>query len=518
MLAPLGCGTEVKGGGENIGRVIQTTTQSLKLGADVISYQGQSAGRKAGALRSLQDRILQANLAGYEITNIDKQIISSKIRIDMAKREISNQQKQIDQAKEAENFLKSKYSNVELYSWMEGSVRSLFYQNYTHAYDLAKQAENSYRFERPQDKTSYVQNGYWDPARDGVLSGEKLYSALKQLQGAFQSKRGHDYEITKHVSLRQLDPLSLISFRETGSCEFSVPEHLYDMDFPGHYLRRIKSVSITIPCVVGPCTSINSTLRLISHKYRTDTTTPSGYGEIKDGSPDSRFATVHIPIQSIAVTSAENDPGLFEFNFRDEHYNPFEGAGAISSWRLELPSNIRQFAYESITDMVLHIKYTSLEGGDAFKTSAMDFVNETIADVQLSTLHAIFDIKNEFATGWSRLLGAEAGQLERRVLNMPSLNDRLPIMTRGRKAMAVDIQVLSDSQLPPLKLQRMVNGEAIAAGEISLPLQKGATLIEAVSIYGATSAGFQIGSWALSWEKGEVLAHRVWMLVRYSLK
>jgi hypothetical protein len=29
------------------------------------------------------------------------------------------------------------------------------------------------------------------------------------------------------------------------------------------------------------------------------------------------------------------DAGMFELNFRDERYLPFEGAGAISEWRLE---------------------------------------------------------------------------------------------------------------------------------------------------------------------------------------
>jgi hypothetical protein len=41
-------------------------------------------------------------------------------------------------------------------------------------------------------------------------------------------------------------------------------------------------------------------------------------------------------IQSVATSNAQNDSGLFELNFRDERYLPFEGTGAISSWRLEL--------------------------------------------------------------------------------------------------------------------------------------------------------------------------------------
>lgn len=514
MGAPLGVGVEAEGGGMNIGSAVEATTKSLALGADVISAQGQSAGRKGNALRALQDRILQANIAGYEITNIDKQILSSQIRIAMANRDIAHQQKAIDQAKEVEEFLKSKYSNVELYTWMEGSVRSLFYQTYTQAYDLAKQAENAYKFERPQDKASYIQRGYWDLARDGVLSGEKLYLALKQLQGAYQSKSGSDYEITKHISLRQLDPLSLISLRETGYCEFNISEYLYDMDFPGHYLRRIKAVTITIPCVVGPCTSINATLRLTKHRYRTDPSVGRAYKEEQSSSLDARFSTVYIPTQAIAVTSADNDPGLFELNFNSTQYNPFEGAGAISSWSLELPSTVRQFAYDSIADVVLHIKYTSLEGGRNLKIAASSAVTDTITKIATSDdgLHALFDLKNEFASGWSRLLGSEAGKLDSRVLNLPDLNNRLPVLTRGRKITAVDIQVFSDTELPSVSLRKLVNGEVLGDG---IPLAKGQTQIKSVNVYGVINQSLALDSWALEFGKGVVDANRVWMLIRY---
>ena len=43
----------------------------------------------------MQDRVQQANTAGYEIKNIDKQILTQQIRINIANQEINNQQKQI---------------------------------------------------------------------------------------------------------------------------------------------------------------------------------------------------------------------------------------------------------------------------------------------------------------------------------------------------------------------------------------------------------------------------------------
>jgi Tc toxin complex TcA C-terminal TcB-binding domain len=65
---------------------------------------------------------------------------------------------------------------------------------------------------------------------------------LKQLEAAYQEKRGYDFEIVKNISLQQLNPLALISLRENGQCDFALPEVLFDMGYPGHYMRRIKSV------------------------------------------------------------------------------------------------------------------------------------------------------------------------------------------------------------------------------------------------------------------------------------
>ena len=138
--------------------------------------------------------------------------------------------------------------------------------------------------------------------------------------------------------MRQINPLALIDLKTNGVCEFTVPEVLFDMDRPGDYMRRIKSVALTIPCVVGPYTSLNCTLRLLEHTFR-----KSSIGDYprKTDEDDDRFITFNIPITAIAASTGQNDSGVFELNFKDECYIPFEGAGAISKWRLELPKDFR---------------------------------------------------------------------------------------------------------------------------------------------------------------------------------
>ena len=132
-----------------------------------------------------------------------------------------------------------------------------------------------------------------------------------------------------------------------------MPEVLFAMDFPNHYFRRIKAVRVTIPCVVGPYANVNATLNL----------TESWIRSASDAAADLEPVT-GLPQSSIATSSAKEDGGAFELAFNDPRYLPFEGAGAISSWRLELPTALRSFDYDTINDVIIHLSYTAREAQD----------------------------------------------------------------------------------------------------------------------------------------------------------
>ena len=53
----------------------------------------------------------------------------------------------------------------------------------------------------------------------------------------------------------------------------------------------------------------------------------------------------------------------------DPRYLPFEGAGAISSWRLEMPASNNEISLAQVSDVVVHLRYTARDGGDTFKAS-----------------------------------------------------------------------------------------------------------------------------------------------------
>lgn len=458
---PFGVGAGVVWGFPNLANATTAVGRGLRIYADYLSYQSVSAGKKAGFARALHDRIFQANAAGYELKAIDKQITAQQIRIELANQEIVNQQKAIDHAGEVEEFIRNKYSNEELYVWMRSSLKTLYRQVYNLAYDLAKKAEKTYGFERGVSNASFIQPGYFDAGRDGLLAGEQLYVGLKQLESAYQSERGYDYEVSKSVSLHLLHPLALVELRETGSCEFALPEVLFDLDYPGHYKRRIKSVSFSIPCITGPYTGVNATFRLLENKFRGTTVGGKAYEENAEGT-DDRFSSYAIPITAIAASTAQHDSGLFEFSFKDERYLPFEGAGAVSKWRLELPA-FRQFDYRTIADVVVHLKYTSCEGGERIKAAAIKSVSKQLGSMEQALnetgLQLALNMKHDMPGEWSLL--KKLGTVDLRIDR-----NRLPYLAQTLSPVVENVKFVVKVKGNPASFTVSVDDNAAALNRI----------------------------------------------------
>lgn len=412
-------------GGLELGQAAGLAGDVLSFLSQIASNDASMASSKGGFDRRWDDWKLQARLAEKELDQIDKQLASGELRIAIAEKELDNHIIQIENAKATDAFMRSKYTNEELYQWQVGQISGVYFQSYKLAYDLAKRAERCFRFELGLQDTSYINFGYWDSLKKGLLSGEKLQYDLRRLETAYLEQNRREFELTKHVSLALLDPLALVKLRETGRCFLRLPEEIFDLDYPGHYFRRIKSVSLTLPCVVGPYATISCTLRLLKNSVRINTANvDNGYPRNIDdrGLPadDSRFIENNIPVKAIAASNAQNDSGVFELSFRDERYLPFEGAGAVSEWSLELfsdlPSNnpdpgrpdfgkpLRQFDYGTISDAILHVKYTAREDAGPFKNAAITHLRDYFHEDGATPSLRMFNLRQEFPTQWHRFL------------------------------------------------------------------------------------------------------------------
>lgn len=177
---------------------------------------------------------------------------------------------------------------------------------------------------------TFIKAGYWNTTYDGLLAGESLSAALRRLQAAYVADQAHDFEILRVVSLRQAAPAALLRLRSSAASNsgtFTLPEVMWDMDFPGHYNRRVRSLRIRILCDQVAMGSLNATLTLLNHRFRTSPEVSDDYAEVETRDP--RFFTYNIPITSVAVGASVLTAGVFELDFNGERYMPFEGAGLI---------------------------------------------------------------------------------------------------------------------------------------------------------------------------------------------
>jgi hypothetical protein len=394
----------VEMGGENVGNCAAQFAALFHGLSTILHSTGNLVETQGSYDRRDAENKFVARSAGMEGDQIQFQINAAQIRQAIAEKELENQELQIENAEIVDEYMRNKYTNQQLYSWMLTQISTVYFQAYQVAYDMAKKAEKCYQHELGIQNSSFIQFGYWDSLKKGLLSGDKLLLDLRRLESAYLDQNKRELEIIKSVSLAQIDPVSLLKLKETGDCFVSLPEWLFNMDYPGHYMRRIKSLSVSIPCVAGPYTSVNCMVSLTKNEVRIEPTLSGGsYAKVDEN--DTRFKTQLGSISSIATSHGQNDNGLFELNFNDDRYLPFEGAGVITEWLISMPKENNYFDFSTISDVILNISYTARNGGNILAGPA----NLQLQEILPNSSVRLFSLKHEFSSEWYKFLNPSGG-------------------------------------------------------------------------------------------------------------
>ena len=445
-------GSPTTAGASSSGQQAAQSTQAGGNSAEVVASLLNTAASLSGTIGSFRRRQddwdHQADLAAKELDQVQKQIVGAQLRVAIADHEIKNLELQIDNAMSLDEVMHGKFSNQRLYQWMIGKVSGTYFQSYQLAYELAKRAERCLQHELglAYGETSYIRFGYWDSLKKGLLAGDLLAHGLHRLDTAYMERNIREYELMKYVSLLALAPEQLIALKETGSCEFTIPEWLFDLDTPGHYRRRIKMVSLTIPCVTGPYQGIHCKAQLLKSSYRRNADLSVGYERMAAGDPsgpDRRFIDDRKVLDAIVASSAQNDAGLFEPSLRDERYLPFEGAGVISTWRLELPKELATFNYNTISDVILHLRYTARDD-EALRNAASSAVKRFLAMASARPLLRMFSLRHEFPAEWHRFVNSPTPPATTLALDLGRA--RFPYFAQGRQLSICNAKVIARSK------------------------------------------------------------------------
>jgi hypothetical protein len=400
--------------GTKLAGVFETIVKVMLTVADVQAETAAIDLTEASWQRRSNEWFHQTMVLPIEIQQVELQILGAQRRRDQAMQELNNQQRQIENATEVLDFLRDKFTATELYLWLQKETAALYPQMYELAHRAALQAQHAYNLERGHTTRRFVPDFAWDDLHKGLLAGERLESALHRMEMTYLDENVREYELTKHFSLRLQFPMAFLRLRTTGRCEIDIPEWMLDLDYPGHYMRRIRNVSLTIPCMAGPYNGVHLRLTLLSSVTRIDprlaapehgcccpTQPDCGCDQGDAGTyalcpDDPRMVKIFGAREAIATSEGQNDSGLFELSFSDPRYLPFEYMGAVSRWRIELPPENNYFDPSTLTDAVMHFHHTAREGGERLRRAAAAAARGRLPGDGWS----FFDLRHDFPDAW----------------------------------------------------------------------------------------------------------------------
>jgi Tc toxin complex TcA C-terminal TcB-binding domain len=210
-------------GGTNIGKSSSKFAKFVEKSTVLLSRGSTMAATMGSYWRRKDDWDLQFRLADAELKQLESQIQSATVRNAMAQKELDNHDIQIKDAKDTDEFLKSKYTAVELYDWMLSQLSTTYFQIYQLVFETAKRAERAFAFELGVKQADFIFFDYWDSMQKGLTAGDRLFCDLKRMDMAYLDQDLREYEVSRSISLAQLDPVALIQLRQSGPASSRFP-------------------------------------------------------------------------------------------------------------------------------------------------------------------------------------------------------------------------------------------------------------------------------------------------------
>ncbi|KZS38367.1 hypothetical protein AWE51_17580 [Aquimarina aggregata] len=461
LIGPFIAGTQA--GGRQLGDALDKGGEALEITGETLMTAGEIAGIYAQHKRSEEDWELQKVMAESEIKQLEYQIMGAQIQKAIAQRELQIHDQEIKNNKAIENFMKQKFSNLELYNWMSSKLSGLFYQTYKMAHDIAKKAEKAFVFETgtKEAEIQFIGGTYWDSQKKGLLSGETLGVDLTKMEKAYIEQDSRGMEITKNISMLELDPLAFIQLKMKGVCEFRLTEELFDQDFPGHYNRQMKTISLAFD--IGEGKTINATLTQLNNKLVMEPDPKAvKYLLNPKGDQPLTIRTDWKVNQQIALSYVDQyteNNGMFELRYDDARYLPFEGTGAVSLWRLELHGKSGSYDINDLLDVTIKLRYTAEQGGTAFANSVKGALKPYRAT-------SFFDLAYTFPEQWNELMIGDSNTME-----LTFTRDMFPGMT-GSKVMGIMVRYqYEDGGSATLELNdelKLTNNQYLEASNLNI--------------------------------------------------
>ncbi len=365
---------KTESGGRTFAQIANMIATSQGIQGSLYRNAASMSSTIAGYNRRQDDWNFQIKTAKAELLQVEKSILSAEIRLAISEKDLENHELQIEQSREIYDYVKDKFSNLKLYTWMSNQLMKLHRRVYELAYDTAKQAEKAMKKELfIDDAFNYIQFGHWNSGNRGLLAGEQLSVQLKELDNAYIKNDKRRFEMSKDISLKLLNPITLIELIESDEREttFVLEQNLFKKVFNNRELDKIhiKSIAVSIPCVTGPQVSTNLKINIEGEEFIT--------------------------------SSGVNDSGVFEPGFNQAKYMPFEYKELTDNTICKLTlDKYADFDITTISDVVLHVNYYAQI---AAISTVPSVVAEPVAIDLNNNSHLLMSWKYDFPLKWQQL-------------------------------------------------------------------------------------------------------------------
>ncbi|MFL9482875.1 hypothetical protein ACI6Q2_08860 [Chitinophagaceae bacterium LWZ2-11] len=442
--------------------------KSSQSKAEVFSLDANLSSKYGSYIRREQEWAFQTNLAKREIIQIDKNLAVSDIKIQSAGLELSNLKTQITEAQEKQDFMVDKESNYLAYYQIADKLKSVHKNFYNLALYYARSAEQAYQFEKPDKVIDFISYNYDNSIVGCATGADDLSNSINQMEKAYLSDTLRPLEMKVNIQLSRLNPIALLQLRKEGVATFEIPEWFLLLKNRGIYNAKWISVNFTFPMITGPYINMNAMITMTKNFIR-----PKAIGgdnfEMQSDS-DDRFVQRVLPFNKVLITNGNNDAGYnldasATGNELYQHqYRPFEQAGAICEFEIDLNSKTENFDFselnwDTLSDVIISgVISVDIDKGK-YKDDAEKYLSGLYKNIDNKDLSLFIDIKHDLPNELFKFKNDINAQ--NLIFNIDK--SKFPYITQNKKITITGIDIITLDSLQ----SNQINIEGINQSEIN---------------------------------------------------
>ncbi|MDH0747332.1 Tc toxin subunit A [Pseudomonas sp. GD03842] len=380
-------------GGNKPEQPMARTASTLLTTSNIADFAAGQLIAEAGYERRASEWQFEMEQANWDIKALSQQIEQVDIELNAATISLEEAKQERANLDEAYVAMTTGFTIIPIYNWLVARQELIYGKAYDAVLSLCLGLEAAWRYEIGDYKrNAFIKTSAWSDTYKGMLAGESLLVDLQEMENAYLSANERRLTIKKSFSLTKLltskgltSGLNGLATNKPLLFEFKATD--FDKNYPGHYLRQLKHVSVSFILKEGSkveemsaiLTQIGNSTLIEPHAKGAE----YYYGEGKE--PPASIKRNLRAQQQIALSSLVSEDGLgfapgewvYELMFHDGRYSPFEGTGAISQWQLEIPDiECAESLKSAVSDIQINLVYTALDGGSELVTKVRELYRE----------------------------------------------------------------------------------------------------------------------------------------------